>query len=285
MFFTSIAVLLRIFSNPVANMYEKKVSMEGSSLYTAFYSYLIMGLCCIPFAFNFDWAAMPVEFWKYTVAAGLLCAVGRACMVKALQLGELSVLGPINSYKSVVGLIVGIFLLAEIPSIFGLLGMVLIIWGSWFVFDTTSEGFSLKLLKRQDILLRIAALILTGIEAVLLKKIILISCLSMSFMMWAWTGAFFTYMLILLSRKEFTPIKKNQIYQYLIICLSLTIMQYSTIFVFQTIKVGYALALFQLSTLVNLFFGVKFFHETDLKKKLIGTIIMMAGSVIIILCS
>lgn len=108
MFLTSIAVILRIFSNPVANMYEKKVSMNGSSLFTSFYSYLIMGLCCIPFAFNVDWAKLPIEFWQNALFAGLLCSVGRACMVKALQLGELSVLGPINSYKSVVGLIVGI---------------------------------------------------------------------------------------------------------------------------------------------------------------------------------
>lgn len=284
MFFTTIAIILRIFSNPVANMYEKKVSTNGSSLYTSFYSYLIMGLCCVPFAFRFDWASAPFDFWKYAIIAGALCATGRACMVKALQLGELSILGPINSYKSVVGLIIGIFLLAEIPSLYGLLGMVLIIWGSWFVFDTQAEGFSLKLFKRKDILLRFAALILTGIEAVLLKKVILLSSVSMSFMMWAWTGTFFTFLIIILTRKKFTPITKPQIPQYLIICSGLAIMQLSTNFVFQNMKVGYALALFQLSTIVNLLFGVKFFHEGHFAKKLLGTIIMTIGSIVIILC-
>lgn len=281
---TAIAVFLRIFSNPVANMYEKKVSSEGSSLYTSFYSYLIMGLCCVPFAFQYDWAAMPTAFWKYAIIAGALCATGRACMIKALQLGELSVLGPINSYKSVVGLIIGIFLLSEIPSLYGLLGMALIIWGSWYVFDTQEEGFSWKLLKRKDILLRFTALILTGIEAVILKKVIMLSSVTMSYMMWAWTGAFFTFVLILLTRKEFTPMKRPQIPMYLIICIGLAVMQLSTNYVFQHMKVGYALALFQLSTIVNLIFGIKFFHEGDFVKKLIGTIIMMIGSVVIILC-
>lgn len=284
MLLTSFAVLLRIFSNPVANMFEKKVSTEGSSLFTSFYSYLIMGFCCLPFAFQVDWSAMPFDFWKYSIIAGALCATGRACMVKALQLGELSILGPINSYKSLVGLLVGIFMLSEIPGLYGLIGMILIIWGSWFVFDTTAEGFSWKLLKRKDIMLRFAALILTGIEAVLLKKVIILSSVAVSFMMWAWTGTFFTLVLILLSRKNFTPIKRSQIYMYLIICVSLALMQLSTNFVFQNMKVGYALALFQLSTIVNLFFGIKFFHEKDLCKKLIGTIIMTIGSVLIILC-
>ncbi len=284
MFVTSLAVILRIFANPVANMFEKKVSTGGSSLFTSLYSYLIISIFCIPFALNYNWTNLPVQFWKYALLAGFLCASGRACMIKALQLGELSVLGPINSYKSIVGLIVGIFLLQEIPGIFGIIGMALIIWGSWFVFETTEEGFSLKLLKRKDIMLRIAALIFTGIEAVFLKKVILLSSVEMSFMMWAWAGAFFTFIIVLFSRKKFIPIQKTQISQYLMICGGLTVMQLSTNFVFQNMKVGYALALFQLSTIVNLFFGIKFFNETDIKKKLIGTIIMTVGSIIIILC-
>lgn len=283
MFLTTFAIILRIFSNPIANTFEKKVSMEGSSLFTSFYSYMIMGLCCIPFAFQVNWTSFPFEFWKYSIIAGMLCSLGRACMVKALQIGELSILGPINSYKSVVGLIVGIFMLSEIPGIFGILGMILIIWGSRFVFETTEEGFSLKLLKRKDVMLRFTALILTGIEAVILKKVILLSSVTISFFMWAWTGTFFTLLIIFLTRKKYTPIKQNQINMYLIICAGLALMQLSTNYVFQHMKVGYALALFQLSTIVNLFFGIKFFHEQNLFQKLIGTVIMMLGSIIIIL--
>jgi drug/metabolite transporter (DMT)-like permease len=264
-------------------MFEKKVSMSGSSLYTSFYSYFFMSLCCIPFAFSYNWASLPLAFWKYSIFAGLLCASGRACMVKALQIGELSILGPINSYKSVVGLIIGIFILEEFPSIWGLFGMALIIYGSWFVFDTQKEGFSLKLLKRKDIILRFAALFFTGIEAVLLKKVILLSSVTISYMMWAWTGAFFTLLIIFFSKKEFTPIKKFQIHQYFIICICLALMQLSTNYVFNHMKVGYALALFQLSTIVNLVFGVKFFKEQDFTKKLVGTLIMTIGSIFIIL--
>lgn len=284
MFLTYIAVILRIFSNPFANMYEKKISSEGSSLYTNLYSYLIMSICCVPFAFQYDWKSLPAEFWKYALFAGFLCATGRACMVKALQTGELSILGPINSYKSVVGLIIGIFLLSEIPSVYGILGMILIIYGSRFVFETTKEGFSWKLFKRKDINLRFIALILTGIEAVILKKVILLSSVTMSFMTWAWTGTLFTFLIILLTGREFVPVKKHQIHQYLFICAGLAIMQLSTNFVFQHMKVGYALALFQLSTIVNLFFGVRFFKEEHFRQKLLGSVIMTVGSVIIILC-
>jgi valyl-tRNA synthetase len=46
---------------------------------------------------------------------GLVGALGNAFLVKAIQNGELSVLGPINSYKSVVGVVVAVFLLGEVP--------------------------------------------------------------------------------------------------------------------------------------------------------------------------
>lgn len=280
---TLIALFLRIVSNPLANVYQKKITQESSSLLCNFYTYFILGIFCIPFAINVNWASLPKEFWIYAFAAGFLCSVGNACLVKALQIGELSVLGPINSYKCIVGMIVAIFVIHEIPTISGILGVLLIIWGSWFVFDTQKDGFSIATFLRKDILLRFTALFLMGIEAVFLKKVILLSSPVISFMLWCWAGAFFAFLLIILFRKPIQLIRKNDIPKYVIVLSMLATMQLTTNFVFKHMNVGYALALFQLSTLVNLWFGYKFFHETDMKKKLTGTLIMLAGSVIVIL--
>lgn len=248
-----------------------------------FYTYFILGIFCIPFAFKIDWISLPQEFWYFAFVAGFLCSVGNACLVKALQLGELSVLGPINSYKCIVGMFVAIFLLHEIPSVLGIFGVILIIWGSWFVFETQKGGFSLALFKRKDIVLRFIALFLMGIEAVFLKKVILLSSPIISFMLWCWAGALFAFLLIILFRTKLVCIKKDDFSKYFVVCFMLAVMQLTTNYVFKHIEVGYALALFQLSTLVNLWFGYKFFHEADMKKKLIGTLIMIVGSVIVIL--
>ena len=277
------ALILRIFSNPLANVYQKKFCEKNSSLICNFYTYFLLGIFCIPFAMRVDWQILPKEFWIFALSAGFLCSVGNACLIKALQIGELSVLGPINSYKSVVGMIIAIIVLHEIPSLLGILGVVLIIWGSWFVFETQTEGFSLQLLKRKDILLRFAALILMGIEAVFLKKVILLSSPVISFMLWCWAGAFFGLLLILIFKKPLKILSKEDFSKFVVVCSMLATMQLSTNFVFKYMNVGYALALFQLSTLVNLWFGYRFFHETDMKQKIIGTLIMIFGSVIIIL--
>ena len=96
-------------------------------------------------------------------------------MVLALKQGELSVLGPINSYKAIVGMIFGIFLLHEYPNIYGLLGIGLIIIGSYFILESP------KALLRKDIQYRIYALIFTAIEAVFIKKVIILSSIASSF--------------------------------------------------------------------------------------------------------
>ena len=280
---TLIALFLRIVSNPLANVYQKKICENNSSLLCNFYTYFILGIFCIPFAIHVNWTILPREFWIFAFSAGFLCSVGNACLVKALQIGELSVLGPINSYKCIVGMIVAIFVIHEIPTLCGILGVVLIVWGSWFVFDTQKDGFSVATFLRKDILLRFAALFLMGIEAVFLKKVILLSSPVISFMLWCWAGAFFGLLLIIIFRKPFKLIQKNDIRKYAIVLSMLATMQLTTNFVFKHIDVGYALALFQLSTLVNLWFGYKFFHETDMKKKFIGTIIMLIGAIIVIL--
>jgi len=47
--------------------------------------------------------------------------------------------------------------------------------------------------------------------------------------------------------------------------------------------VGYALALFQLSGIVSVGLGYAFFKERNIRKKLLGTAIMIMGAVLIIL--
>ena len=103
---------------------------------------------------------------------GLCGGVGNAFLVKALHRGELSVLGPINSYKSVIALIIGIFALKEIPNFWGLAGMALIIFGSYFVLDATPEKFSPALFKNREIRYRIFALAFSAVESIFIKKII-----------------------------------------------------------------------------------------------------------------
>jgi len=285
---TTFAVLLRILSNPFGNVFQKQLTSKSNHpLLINFLTYLLLSVFCIFIAISVHWRDLPKQFWVYSILGGIAGALGNGFLIKALQKGDLSVLGPINSYKSVVGIIVAIFLLGEIPNVWGILGIILIVYGSYFVLDTTEERFTWALLRKKEIQYRIWAMILTAIEAVFIKKIIIASSPTVAFISWCWFGAGFSLLLIFIYRlnlkQEIKKVNKSCIskYAWLIICIGT--MQFTTNYTFDHMPVGYALSLFQLSTVVSILLGHRLFKEYGIRKKLIGTVIMIFGSIIIIL--
>lgn len=285
---TAIAVLLRVLSNPAGNVFQKQLTAKGNHpLLVNFLTYLLLSFVCVVFAFNVNWRALPPAFWLFSFFAGIAGAVGNGFLVKALEKGDLSVLGPINAYKSVVSILVGMVLLGEFPNAWGVLGIALIILGSYFVLDTTDDRFSWALLKKREIQYRLWAMILTAIEAVLIKKIILASSPGIAFISWCWFGAVFSFVFLLVYPlsigQEIRKIRSANLRQYLFLVVCIGTMQLTTNYVFDHMPVGYALSLFQLSLIVSVWLGHRIFKEKDVRKKLIGSAIMIVGSVVIIL--
>ncbi|MFT3739833.1 MAG: EamA family transporter [Breznakibacter sp.] len=285
----TVAVISRVISNPLANVYQKQLTSKGNNpLIVNFLTYFLLSIfCCALLSFT-NIPNIGNDFWIYSILGGIAGAVGNGFLVKALHMGDLSVLGPINSYKSVVGIIVGIFLLSEIPNIWGILGIILIVYGSYYVLDTTDEKFSWKLLKKPEIQFRIWAMILTAIEAIFLKKVILASSTVLAFMSWCFFGALFSFIVLFFYKikikNEFRKtLKSEYLTKFLLLITCIGTMQFTTNFVFDHMSVGYALSLFQLSTIVSIFLGYKFFQEKEIGKKILGSIIMVVGSVLIIL--
>lgn len=283
-----IAVALRIFSNPLANVYQKQLTSKGNHpLMVNFLTYFLISLfCCLLLVF-IESPMLGKDFWIYSILGGIFGAVGNGFLVKALQMGDLSVLGPINAYKSVVGIVVGIFLLSEIPNLWGVLGIALIIYGSYFVLDTTEERFSWKLLRRSEIQFRFWAMVLTAIEAVFIKRVILASSTTLAFISWCLFGAIFSFILLFFYKIRIqTELKRafqrQYIKKFLILIMCIGVMQFTTNYALEHMSVGYALSLFQLSIIISVIFGYRFFKEKDIRKKIVGSLIMIIGSVLII---
>lgn len=274
-----IAILFRIFSNSFSNVFQKKLTKSGEAATCInCINYILMSLISIPLLLLVNFSLITPEFWLYAIAGGITGAIGNCFMVLALKQGELSVLGPINSYKAIVGMIFGIFLLHEYPNIYGLLGIGLIIIGSYFILESP------KALLRRDIQYRIYALIFTAIEAVFIKKVIILSSIASSFIISSFLGAIFSYLImrILENEKLHIPTKKNSI-MYISTTLCFAIMTFTTAYVFKYMNVGYALSLFQLSIILNVILGYKLFNEKKLIKKLLGTLIILIGSAAILI--
>ncbi|GAB2770375.1 hypothetical protein GCM10027275_11280 [Rhabdobacter roseus] len=286
--FITAALVVRILANPLGNVFQKTLTTRGHHpLLVNFLTYLLLGLVCVVPAYGLAWGTLSPDFWLYSLLGGAVGALGNGFLVKALQKGDLSVLGPINAYKAVIGMLGGVLFLGEVPGLWGLAGVALIIYGSYFVLETTGEGFSWVLLRRSEIRFRLLAMLLTAIEAVFVKKVVLASSVAVAFMGWCWFGALFSGLILLVFRvnlrQEMQKLSFRDSPPYLMLIVCVGLMQFTTNYVFDHLPVGYALSLFQLSTLVSVWFGYRLFQETHIQKKLLGSVIMLVGSVIVIL--
>ena len=271
MFYTSIGILIRILSNSYLNVFQKILANKGQkSSVINMYTYLGICIFCIWFLKSFSLSLIP-----YAISMGFLGALSNYFIIKALSIGELSILAPINSYKPIVAMVFGILFLNEKPSLVAILSIILIIIGTYFILDIKKGNIQPK-----AILYRVLALIFSGIEAVVIKHIIILTSPLDCFIIWAIFGFLVSALFVVFSKNK--PIIKSYKYQLMLI-ISVGIMQYSTNFVFARMNVAYALALFQMSTLLSVFLGANIFKETNLKRKIIGSIIMIIGAVILIL--
>lgn len=272
MIFTSLGITIRILSNSYLNVFQKILTNKNQkSSVINFYTYLGLSIIGLFFIGNINLNHILLTNLLFM---GCLGALGNYFIIKALSIGDLSSLAPINSYKPIVSMIFGIFLLKEIPSLHAILGIILIIFGTYFILGKKEN------VNKIAIFYRVLALIFSGTEALFIKKIILLTGITNSFILWAISGLIFSTIFLLISKNK--AVIKSYKYQIFSI-LSVGIMQYSTNYVFSKINVSYALALFQLSTILSVFLGVNIFREKYLKDKIIGSIIMIIGAIFIIL--
>lgn len=274
MCYTIFAVFIRILSNSYLNVFQKLLTVKGQkSSVVNFYTYLGLFLIVSPII-TLNSVVFNAELIQNIIIMGSLGALGNYFIIKALSIGELSTLAPINSYKPIVALVAGFVYLKEIPSLTALFGIFLVIAGTYFIMDCTSAPHNSK-----AVLFRVLALVFSGTEAVFIKKIILLSDPLSAFIYWVIAGLIFTSLFALPAVRGL----KITSYKYqILLVFSVGLMQYSTNFVFARMNVSYALALFQLSTLLSVILGAKLFNEQNLAQKLFASCIMVLGAVLII---
>lgn len=267
-----IGIIARIFSNSYLNVFQKILTGNGEkSSVVNFYTYF--GLTVIGALFCIKSFVYTQEYLLFILIMGLLGALGNFFIIKALSCGELSTLAPINTYKPIIALIIGIFLLGEYPGINEIYGMILIILGTFILI-----GHAVSPSKAY--LYRFLALLFSGTEAIFIKKVILLTNIESAFLYWALAGLIFASFIVL---KHTPKISAANIKSLFALIIMAAVMQYSTNYVFSKMNVAYALALFQLSAIVSVCLGVNIFKENGLVRKLIASLIMLTGAVIIIL--
>jgi drug/metabolite transporter (DMT)-like permease len=284
-------IAIRILANPLANVVQKQLTHRAARpIFIIAVVHFSLGLACLPYWFLTDYRDLPTALWGIMLACAGLAVGGNALLVYALKDSDLSVLGPINAYKSVVSLGLGTFMIGEWPTRAGVVGVLLIVAGSYFVIDRQANqpignAFA-RFFSERGIQLRLAALVLSATEAIFLKRAILLSSPMTVFVLWSVLG--FPVALaasFVLIPREF-PAQLSVLRQvplsFAALVIAIGLMQLATVLTFRDFQVGYALALFQLSTIVSVFLGRRYFSERNVGERLVGSLIMTLGAALIV---
>jgi drug/metabolite transporter (DMT)-like permease len=292
-------VLARVLANPFSNVFQKLLTRrDADPLFIILATHALVAAACLPFLFIFNLTPPPPIFWRDMTIVAVLTVAGNALLVQAVKRSDLSVLGPVNAYKSVIGLVPGLVLLGEVPRPLALAGIALIVAGSYFLVDRTPRAPAtpaiyprrrnafVRLVTERGVQYRFAAMALAAIEAAYLKRALLHSAVFPTFAAWAVLGLIAAASVTpILLRRNFRPqlaIARTTARTYLALAASVGLMQGCTILVLGGFEVGPALALFQTSTLLSVLLGWRIFKEPDILRRLIGSLIMIGGAVLIV---
>src|SRR5262245_55742273 len=130
---TWVCIAVRIVANPFSNVFQKQLTRQSAdSLWVVATTHGLLSLACVPALY---FVRMPPSdaFWLKITFCSALAVVANTLLVQALKLSDLSLLGPINAWKPVVGLVPAMLVLRETPGWMGASGIALVIAGNYAI--------------------------------------------------------------------------------------------------------------------------------------------------------
>jgi drug/metabolite transporter (DMT)-like permease len=287
---TAVFVATRIIANPVSNVFQKRLAgARANPVFIIAATHALLAVVAVPFLVQMRSSSLTTGFWPNMAVSAILAVLGNVLLVYALRSGDLSVLGSITAYKAILSLVLGIFLIGEVPSTVGLVGVLLILFGSYFVVDRTegqpSRSAFVQFFRERGVQHRFAALACSATEAVFLKRAVLQSSPLLAFFLWSTLGLLVASVFVAILLPGQVRMEMKRLLQhwstYGWLAVTTGLMQVTTLLTFGVMQVGYSLALFQLSTLISVFFGYRYFQERNIARRLFGSVVMIIGAVLI----
>lgn len=256
----------------------KKVGTDSNSIVTSFLFFGIAVLFLLPFALfhpSFNLSAL-----KYGILSGFIYSISFVLYVKSLSIGEASLVGPLYNFNVFFLLILTSIFLKEPFTISKVIGLSLLVYGASFLNRQENLYKSLySLFKRKDTLFMMGSSFLIAIGRTIDGFVVgKIDPLFYCFFLYLVISVYqFFYILL---RKEVKEVFKLLKEKTLLVTIAAGINAYSYMFLliaFRSIDVSIAEPLSMLSMLVTLFLAKNVFKE-DIRKRIIGVIIMILGA-------
>lgn len=280
--------LLAAFFQATTDAFSKKVLKDNCDVYLVGWARWCFAVpFLLPMLFFIHIPALDQIFWLNVFLLVPLEIIALILYIQALKLSPLSLTIPFLSFTPVFLIVTSFLILGEQPDISGLLGILLVTLGGYLLnYHTISRGVLEPLrciTKEKGCLLMMVVAFIYSITSNLGKAAIQHS-----------SPAFFAVFYLTLLSLIVTPIVwfKNRgtflkglshLKYFLLIGLSCALMFIFHALAINVVQVSYMISLKRTSALLSIVFGRLYFKEVHTKERLLGSIIMLAGVLLITL--
>jgi drug/metabolite transporter (DMT)-like permease len=280
----------RLFLSSVSNVYQKQLAHHGlHPFYIVAATYAVLSALSLPFSFEANFSHLSSLFWINVFLASLFDVGGWMFMIVSLSKTDLSVFGPLNAYKVVISMLLALVFLGEMPTAQGFAGVMVIVVGS-FLLMPPSNGPAPKriarLLQDRGVQARFLSILLFSIGTLFLKGSLQHSTPLETLVFWSWFG-----LPLVLAANAFLKTERfsdnvgksrPHLLSMTAVGLAVFVMQYLTLVLMSQMLIAYTLALFQLGMVIQVFLGHRIFDEPHPVRRLIASLVMAAGSVMVL---
>jgi drug/metabolite transporter (DMT)-like permease len=265
-----------------------KINVKKIDEYITAWSLKLFALIVItPFMLYFGVPKINNLFWYAALISGTLVSITTVIYTKALKLSPISLTMPMINFTPVFLLITSPLILNEFPDSYGLIGVLLIVVGSYMLnIKNLKKNFlyPLKsLFKEQGSKLMLFAAfifsIVSNVDKIGIKNSTPIFFVFASTMV---SAIILTLIVLIKSRKNINQIPKN-VKKLSILGMISGISNILIFIAYSITLVIYALSIRRLSTLFSTLYGGMFFKEKDVKWRFLGVCTMILGVIFITL--
>ncbi len=269
-------LIILIILNSVLSIYTKKILNKGiHPLLLLSISGISIGIISMPFIYSRF--SLPALLISFLLLAALLRVLAAWNLNISTKLSEVSFITPFSTFASIFGIIFGAILLRDYPTVYGVFGIALLFIGSFLLFRL-EKPFPYKAVGY-----KILGTLFIALSAIALRHTLKFTdFISSTMFLWFFLGllsipiAFF----MLKRAPHRKAVKRTKSLMVIIIILALVV-SLLQIYLFSQLQVGYVFGFLQVGLLLNVALAGKFLNEKNFTRRILPTIFMVLGVVLI----
>jgi drug/metabolite transporter (DMT)-like permease len=282
--FSAIAAL----SESLKDVLGKKNLLKNLDEYLISWSFTFFGLLCLlPILFVKKIPSIGGDFWWVWIVDGLMNLAATILYFKAIKYSDISITVPMIAFTPIFLLLTSPIMLGEFPNIFGLIGILMIVVGSYALKIKEKKAGFFKPFKALITEKGPRTMLVVAFIWSITSNFDKIGVQNSSPVFWSAASGFFIAsilfpVVLIRNRKAVSDISKN-IKSLFPLGVFHGLVQFFQMTAVSLTLVSYVISIKRTSILLSVILGALIFKEKDTRERLAGAIIMFLGILLITL--